>query len=207
MKYLLLAFISLSSAFLLSARADDSPTRDVEVIANFSAELRGLDNKTYRPLEVTDGKANVVVFSTVDCPIANYYVPEIKRMASEYGEKGIKFFVVHCDPTLSVQAARRHKKEYKYTLPIMLDLRHDFVRAVGVSRTPEAVILLPKGKLAYRGSIDDLFADLGKKRQTPRHQYLRDSLDEILASKPLTHARTPAIGCIIDVLPAAVNDD
>jgi hypothetical protein len=87
----------------------------------------------------------------------------------------------------------------------MLDLRHDLVRAVGASRTPEAAILLPGGKLAYRGCIDDLFADLGKKRQTPRHRYLRDSLDEVVASKPLTHARTPAVGCIIDVLPAVEN--
>jgi hypothetical protein len=199
--------VLLLAALPVAVCAEESSTNDVKLIPNFKLELRDLGNQPHRPLDVGDGKAHVVVFSTIDCPIANYYVPEIKKMANQYCEQGIKFFVVHCDPYLTVEAARRHKREYQYTFPIKLDVRHELVRAVGASRTPEAAIVLPGGKLAYRGCIDDLFADLGKKRQAPRHRYLRNALDEVIASKPLTHPRTAAVGCIIDVLPAAASDE
>ncbi len=176
--------------------------QDLKKVADVTVELQSLSDKTLRPFSVHDGKANVVIFTTVDCPIANFYVPEIKKIAEDYQDKGISLYVVHCDPYLTPERAREHQKEYEYTLPIMLDLRHDLVRATGVRRTPEAVIVLPEGKIAYRGCVDDRFADLGKKRQSPRHQYLRQTLDEIVAGKPLTNPRTEVVGCIIEILPA-----
>lgn len=187
--------------FPLAAGADE-PTFNDDININLELQLRDLDGKTHRPLHVGDDTAHVLIFSTIDCPIANYYVPELKKLANEFRDSGIRFFVVHCDPYLTTAAAREHRDEYQYTLPIMLDLKHELVRTTGASHTPEAFVVLPGGKLAYRGCIDDMFADLGKKRRSPRYRYLHDTLAEVVAGKPVTNARTKAVGCIIDVLPA-----
>ncbi|GIT77890.1 MAG: hypothetical protein Ct9H300mP32_2720 [Verrucomicrobiota bacterium] len=64
--------------------------------------------------------------------------------------------------------------------------------------TPEAAVFDAKGRLIYRGRIDDLYADFGKKRARPTRHDLRDTLDALLAGKRLTKRTTKAVGCYID---------
>ena len=63
---------------------------------------------------------------------------------------------------------------------------------------PEVAVLSPKGDLLYRGRIDDLYADFGKRRTRPTSRELKDALETVLAGKPITVTRTEAIGCDID---------
>ena len=55
-----------------------------------------------------------------------------------------------------------------------------------------------KGRLVYRGRIDNLYADFGKKRFKPTKRDLRDTLDALLAGKRLAKRTTEAVGCYID---------
>ena len=54
--------------------------------------------------------------------------------------------------------------------------------------------------VAYRGRIDDLFEDLGKKRRKARTRDLRDALEAVLAGKAVVNPRTTAVGCYIPEL-------
>ena len=143
----------------------------------------------------------MLVFVTTDCPIANAYAPEISAIARAYEQRGFEFFVVHVDPDVSADDARRHAGEYELDPGfVILDPQHDLVRALGITITPEVAVVLSDGTTAYRGRIDDQWADLGKKRRAARKQDLRAALDAILAGRSVGETRTRAIGCSIPIL-------
>jgi hypothetical protein len=144
----------------------------------------------------------VLFFITTDCPIANSYAPEINALVAEYAGRPVRFYAVQVDPELTAEQARRHAREFGLRLPVLLDRRHELVKATGATRTPEVAVLLPGGKIAYRGRIDDLYPDLGKKRKAPARRDLRDALSAVLASRPVKVPRTEAVGCSIPEPPA-----
>ena len=176
---------------LLSACAGHAPGPD----------LLGVDGRYHRPLDARGAHANVVVFTTVDCPIANGYAPEIRAIAGEYADHGVRFYLVHVDPDVGIDEASAHAEAYGYDVPVLLDPRHDLVRELGATTTPEVAVVLPDGKIVYSGRIDNLYADLGVKRSGPLHRDLRDVLAGVVAGEDLPRVRTPPVGCAIPDLP------
>lgn len=147
-------------------------------------------------------KALVLIFFGYDCPISNAYSPELDRLHKKYSAQGIEFCVVYADADLTKDDARKHSKEYGFGFPAILDPEMSLALRVGAKIKPEAAILSPRGDLLYRGRIDDLYADFGKRRASPAKRELRDALDSILADKPIAVRRTEALGCDIDLPPA-----
>jgi hypothetical protein len=166
-------------------------------------ELRDLDGKPHRPLEAAkDKKASVLIFITHDCPIANAFAPEMRRIVEAYEKKSVAFFLVHVDPTLSSADARKHATDYSLAGTILFDPQHRLAKQVKATITPQAIVLSPEAGVLYRGRIDDLYADLGKKRVEPTRRDLREALDEILGGRAVSVPETKAVGCLIpDVKP------
>lgn len=161
--------------------------------------LDDLGGQAHSPLALSEAKANVVIFITNDCPIANSYAPEIQSIISDYSPRGAAFFLVHVDPDLTLEKAKKHAAEYGYECVILRDPGQRLVRELEAQVTPEAFVLTGKG-VAYRGRIDDLFADLGKKRRQARNRDLRNALDSVFSGKPVSNSRTEAVGCFIPEL-------
>ncbi|MCS6865306.1 MAG: redoxin family protein [Gemmataceae bacterium] len=144
-------------------------------------------------------KAVVLIFIGYDCPISNGYAPEVIRLCKEYTAKGVAFCVVYADADIPIEQARQHAKEYGYNCPAILDPQMTLVRKVGATVKPEAAVLSPQGELLYRGRINNLYIDYGKKRPQPTQHDLKEALEAVLANKPVPVTRTRAIGCYIDV--------
>jgi peroxiredoxin len=157
--------------------------------------LRDADGRAHTPLSRPEAKAIVFLFVLPDCPIANYYAPEIKRICADYKDRKVTAFVVHCDPDVTAARAREHAKEYGLPCPVLLDPKHALAKKLGATKAPEAVVVGPDGKVAYRGRIDDTYVDYGKRRVAPTRRDLRLALDAVLAGKPVAPATTPVIGC------------
>lgn len=172
-----------------------------------SGSVRDLDGKEMTPLTVEGAKAHVLIFTTTDCPVACSYIPEINALAARFGKQGVRFYLVQVDPELTVAEARKHAAEYDLRPPVLLDSHHLLVQATGVERTPEAVVIAPGGAVVYRGRIDDLYTDLGKKRKVATRHDLDDALKGLLAGKPIPVPRTEAVGCSIPELPMKWNTD
>ena len=154
------------------------------------------------PLDPKGARAVVFFFVVADCPVANYYTTEINAIVKDHAGKPVRFFVVHVDPELTPAAARAHAKEYGITCPVLIDAKHQLVKATGATITPEAAILTPGGKIAYRGRIDDRYVELGKRRIAPTLRDVREALTALLAGRPVKEPRTRAIGCPIpDLVP------
>lgn len=160
-----------------------------------SIEFADLTGQKHKPLSVPDSKATVFFFLLTDCPNSNAYAPEIKRICEAYDSKKVAAFIVHADPDVTVEIARTHAKDYALPCPVLLDPSHRLVEFTGVTTAPEVAVVSPDGKVLYKGRIDDLFADFGKRRPEPTRRDLREALDAILAGKDVITKSTKAIGC------------
>lgn len=162
--------------------------------------LRDVDGKEQRPFADTTVKAVVLVFILPDCPIANSYAPEIKRLCNDYTSRGVRFYIVHVEPDLTDADARRHAREYGYTCGIALDRNQLLARHAGVRRVPEAAVFVPTGERKYVGRIDDLYIAPGKRRSEPTIRDLRDALEAVVTGRVVARPVTEAVGCYLPPL-------
>lgn len=151
----------------------------------------------HEPFADENTKAIVVVFITTDCPIANYYQPTLSRMTDDYANQGVQFYLCHSDRDTKLEEALEHTADFKPRAHVLLDNEQAIARRLEAKVTPEAFLVTREGTVAYRGRINDLYADYGKRRNTPRTNDLRDAVDRLLAGKPIETAVTRAIGCYI----------
>lgn len=141
--------------------------------------------------------AIVLLFVSTDCPLSNRYVPEMNRMVSDYAHRGVAFYAIQGDATVPLDQVRAHVKEFGYTFPYLLDPEESLAAYTGATTTPEAAVLAPSGEVLYLGRLDNRLEDFGKERVQVTQFDLRDTLDAILAGKPVPHPRTKALGCAI----------
>ncbi|QOV91288.1 redoxin domain-containing protein [Humisphaera borealis] len=180
------AWSAASDAKRPATRPADQPVKDVE-------------GRLCHPLSTGGAKAAVVFFLSHDCPISNGYSPEINRICKEFGGDGkVVFHIVHPYEKLSADEARKHAKEFAYTVPVIVDADKQLTRSLRATTTPQVFVLTPDGEVAYSGRIDNLWSGFGKRRTEPTVRDLRDSLSAILAGKPVPNRSTDSIGCPIE---------
>ena len=163
--------------------------------AGQAVPFNDVNGRMHTPLSQPGKKATVLFFLQPDCPVSNAYAPEIKRICADYEPKKIAAFVVHADPDVSIEHAKRHAKEYGLACPVLRDPTHVLVKRTGVTIAPEVAVLAPDGKILYRGRIDDLYVDYGKRRAEPTQRDLRNALEAVLQGKAVPAPTTKAIGC------------
>ncbi|MCW8130480.1 MAG: redoxin domain-containing protein [Planctomycetota bacterium] len=163
--------------------------------------LKDLDGAERHPLELAKGqKAAVVIFITVDCPVANGYAPEIKRLCEACGKQGIAFYLVHVDPDVTVESAKKHAQEFGYACPVLMDPKHALVKRLKAKVTPEAFVVGAEGQTLYRGRIDDRNVGFTQQRTEATTKDLREALDAVAAGKAVPTPETKAVGCFIQSL-------
>jgi hypothetical protein len=168
------------------------------IIGNLAIKLPDTSGVLREPLKVPAGHLETFFFVDQTCPVSNYYAHEIRRICDDYADRGIGCALIYVDPNLSNADAMKHAAEYGHgEYPKFVDRRHALVEATGATITPEAVIVKPGGAIAYRGRIDDYYADFGKPRQRVSEHDLRDALDAVLAGKPVAKRQTKPVGCYI----------
>jgi hypothetical protein len=59
------------------------------------------------------------------------------------------------------------------------------------------VVIRSDESIAYRGRIDNYYADLTRPRAQVTEHNWRDALDSVLAGKPVAKPEVPAVGCYI----------
>ncbi|MEM7384899.1 MAG: redoxin domain-containing protein [Verrucomicrobiota bacterium] len=190
-------FSSLAILFLAATRLL-SGDEVREKLMKVSVEVPDLSGKNVQPLNVDKAKGHVLIFTAHDCPVANTYVPVINALF-EKEKEDFRFFMVHVDFRLSLDQARKHASAYGLKPSILIDRKHLLVAETGVLRTPEVAVILPGGRMAYRGRIDNLYEALGKKRNVVTRHELRDALKDLRDGRAVRVKRTKAVGCTIPV--------
>jgi hypothetical protein len=180
-----------------------SPTRPLVLFAlgsilHPSIVVRDVEGVRREPLKPEKGHVSALIFVTNDCPISNYYSHEIRRICDEYGPRGLECTLVYTDPTMKDADASRHAREFGHgDYPKVVDRDRSLVEGAGATVTPEVVLIRPDESIAYRGRIDNYYADLTKPRaQVTEHDW-RDALNAVMAGKPVAKPEVPAVGCYI----------
>ncbi len=160
------------------------------ITALMSLMLVGMSGQVPSP---ENYKGDCVIFVLKDCPIANQYAPELKRLIHTYTAKGIQFLMVVEDADATPQQVFLHNKSFGYTIPTRVDEHHRTAKQLGVTISP-TVVVAKGSQILYKGRIDDTYPSIGQRRTATSHD-LRDALDEFLAGKPIKHPLTKAVGC------------
>ncbi len=159
--------------------------------------ITDIDGHQHRLFAKPESRATVLAFVSVDCPIANFYQPTLRKLAKRFEPQGVSFFQLHPDSDLTPSAARKHATEFGIISPVAIDLNQTLVRRFAARITPEVFVVTPDLATAYRGRIDDTYTTFGKRRPEPTTRDLEAALTAVLAGKKVPAARTRAVGCTI----------
>jgi hypothetical protein len=141
--------------------------------------------------------ARVLVFVRTDCPLTNRYAPELQRIAAEFADRKVEFWLVYPDPAESSKSIEKHIQEYRFPGTPLRDPEHVLVKRAGATVAPEAAVFDSAGRLVYTGRIDDRYIEFGKARPAPRTHELEQAIAATLAGQPVPVAKTRAIGCFL----------
>ncbi len=158
-------------------------------------------NALHAPLGDDAADVVVLVFSSPECPIANALAPEFSRLHARTRDGGGDFYLVHARRDVTPERARAHARDYRLSMPVLLDADHDLVGALRATVTPEGVVLRRDGnawETVYQGRINDLYASLGNRRDQPTQHWLREGIDAALSGGQVLPAYRAPMGCFIE---------
>src|SRR5207247_4098939 len=140
--------------------------------------LQTLDGASIDALAAPAGtKAIVFLFTSTDCPISNRYAPEVRRIVTAFGDRGVVFRLVYPSPAERAPAIHEHMGAFGYegAIGALRDPKLALVKFVKATVTPEAAVVAD-GRVVYHGRIDDRYVDLGLERPAPTTHDLADAL-------------------------------
>ena len=183
------AVVSVSTGFALEI-GDAVPSGDVK--------MKNVDNSEVTLAGAMGPKGLLVVFSCNHCPWVQRWESRIVELGNTYRAKGIGVVAVNSNDTVEYpddgfEHMQARAREKGYDFPYVVDATSGVARAFAASKTPEAFLFDAQGKLAYTGTIDDNAKDASAVTAA----YLKDALEAVAAGKPVTAAKTKALGCSI----------
>jgi AhpC/TSA family len=176
------------AALLQASGAADTP----------QVRLPDLTGRPINPFDVpASTKALVVLFVSAECPVSNRYAPEMIRLHDRYAPQGIAFRIVYPNPAETPEIIQRHLKDFSLPPRALRDPAHAFVKAAGISITPEAAVYDGAKRLVYRGRIDDRYVNIGVERPAPTRRDLEEVVAALAAGTPVEPRTTQAVGCYV----------
>ncbi|HAV62568.1 MAG TPA: redoxin [Verrucomicrobiales bacterium] len=169
--------------------------------------LPGVDGRDWSLNDFASSKLLIVLFTCNHCPTAQYYEERIKRLVTDYREKGVALVAISPNDPKSVrldelgwtdlsdsfEEMKIRARDAEFNFPYLYDGDSETVsKQYGPATTPHAFVFDGQRRLRYVGAIDD-----SERRQHVRRHYVRDALDALLAGKEPPVTKTKAIGCSV----------
>jgi peroxiredoxin len=177
-----------------SQRAAGPPPSSKSEARNFNLlDLRGHDHELYR----AGGRAVVLFFTGVGCPIARKSAPKLLDLQDRFGKEGVSVWIINSYADESVEEIRKECNELGLRkLTYLRDSKQNVALAFQVQRTAEVVAVSTSDwQVLYRGAIDDQYAE-GAERANPQTRFLEEALKNFLSGKRVTRPLTRAHGCL-----------
>src|SRR5262245_57165732 len=184
----------LAQVWAANVHADESPIGFGDKLPNLTFK-----DTRYLPRSLNDfgaKKAFVIVFTTTGCPLVEPYLPLLQKLESAYRGKDVQCIAINVGAGDSILAMATQAVEHDVAFPFVKDFEGKWAPALGVTRTPEVVVLDAERRLRYRGRIDDQYR-LGGNRAAPTRHDLQEALDQVLAGREITVQETTVDGCAI----------
>jgi len=144
-------------------------------------------------------KASVVMFICNHCPYVKHINNELTRLALDYMSKGVNFIAINSNdtenyPDDSPENMKLTAKNEGYPFPYLFDETQEVARAYQAACTPDFFIYDSQLALVYRGQLDD--SRPGNNIPVTGNS-IRDALNCILNSKPISGEQKASLGCNI----------
>ena len=185
----------VAAAALIALAALPAAARQV---AGDVPAVSNLEGQRINPFD-SPGRGTVLVFMRLDCSVANRYLAELERLRDRAADARVSFWLVYVEPDVSAAAVREHLSSFRYSGNALLDPAHRFVRLAGATITPEAAVFAGSGgtTMVYRGRIDDLYEEVGRRRQRATRHDLDEAIEALRQERKDEPRVTAAVGCII----------
>ena len=169
--------------------------------------LPGVDGRNYRLADFADAKILVVVFTCNHCPTAQAYEDRIKKLTTDYRNKGVAVVAIspndpeavrldepgYSDMGDAFEDMKIRAKDKDYNFPYLYDGKTQTVTlAYGAVATPHLFIFDNQRKLRYVGRFDD-----SEKPKQVKSKDAINAIEAILAGRKVPVEKTMAFGCSI----------
>jgi peroxiredoxin len=192
--------IALVAILAPPLRADDATSGDAA--ASIGQKVGDFTFKDIRYLPRTladfgDRKAYVILFTTLDCPLVQRYLPKLAELDRTYREQGAQFLAVNVGPNDALREVAYQAVRTNCEFPFAKDFSGEVARAVGAERAAQVVVLDGERTLRYRGRVDDQYR-LGGERPSATRDDLKMAIEDVLAGRDVRVAETATDGCLIN---------
>jgi len=152
-------------------------------------------------------KVVAIVFLSTECPIARSYLTKLNELHASWSKDAspVKLFGVSSDPFVTGQEAKTFADEFKVRFPILYDQKGRLAQNLTPSHVPEAFVFDAKSHLAYRGRIDDTYAEVGRRRPAATQNDLEDAVAAVIKGVPVKSSRTTPVGCPLEAWKSRAN--
>lgn len=165
-----------------------------QTITDFSAR----DAVSGESISLSSGRYSrgvVLIFTSNTCPFDAYYYDRLSKLANDYnGRIPVLFVNPHLGEDEGPTAMQDLAARRGFKVPYLEDKNQAIMRALKVTRTPEAIVLKPENgtyKVFYRGAIDDN----AQVATDVHHNYLADAIEALLAGRNPSQAVVRPMGC------------
>ena len=158
-----------------------------------------LTNGTIHLHSILNQGPAVFTFLSTECPVAQRYAMRLKRLHTEFLDRGVTIIGVNSNENDSMDDVKNYLIKAEYTFPIVKDTDGSLARHLKATMTPQVHVIDKSGVLRYRGAIDD-----NRYVTRVKHEYLIDALTAVITGKKVSTEETPAFGCTIH-LPEEIN--
>lgn len=195
--FLVLAMAAFGAADTRPTLAIGSPAPD------FS--LPGIDGKTHKLNDYSSSRILAIVFTCDHCPTAQLYEGRIKKLAQDYGSKGVALVAIQPNDPEAVQLGElgytdvsdsfeemKIRAAYRnFNFPYLYDGETQATaEAFGVKATPHVFVFDQKRILRFEGRVDN-----SQRESLVQTQDTRNAIEALLAGKPVRVPHTGVFGC------------
>jgi len=205
--FAVLASLGAATLFSCAACAEEIKTLPLGATAPDFAGLAAVDGRAYALKDFASAKVLVVVFTCNHCPTAQYYEERLKRLTTDYKDRGVAVVAIspndpgsvrldelgYTDLSDSFEEMKVRARHKQFNFPYLYDGdKEEISKAYGPVATPHAFVFDAARKLRYVGRIDD-----SERPEYVTTHDLRNALDALLAGQEVPVKQTRSFGCSI----------
>ena len=202
-----LLFLPLLFCCIASTAAPLNEHKTLEIGAQApDFKLLGVDGKMYSLANFKSAKVLVIIFTCNHCPTSQAYEERIKKMVTDYKDKGVQIVAIspnateglslselgYTDVSDTYEEMKYRAKDKEFNFPYLFDGEtQQTSEKYGPVATPHVFIFDKERKLRYQGRIDDV----EKPTKTPNTHDTRAAIDDLLGNKDVAEKTTKVFGC------------
>lgn len=167
--------------------------------------LPGVDGFYHQLSDYKDAEVLLVIFTCNHCPTAQAYEERIKKLTTDYKDKGVQVVAISPNSPLGLlyeelgysdlgdtyEDMLIKNKDAAFNFPYLYDGDNQRVSlAYGPAATPHCFLFDKERKLRYKGRID-----ASEKPGSAHAEDIRTAIDELLADQEVTNPETKTFGC------------